>query len=423
MPLPLMNHACDFCRARKLKCSREPRCTSCIKYDKECTYTPRPRPQPLTKSYVHQLRRRIVSLESTLAKLQESKEEKDNLLHSISHDKGYEDLQHLATTDNSQAFNDVDIQESPDLDESEIHDHLNAEDYLYFEDFYNMDNLDWYEKDPAATSTDINENSTESLPSSNGLIDGMGALVIGQEHSVIKPHAFYGISSSNGLLRFLKSSKDIEQSKNNDIPSSSFDSRTHSNFGVLYNQNNVKLLKSENSDMLLDDRNFRNELVSSYFGNHHYCYPFINKNAFLRDYKSSRTTKGSDPNSIKNISFQVLLNTVLAIGALCKFGEFSIIDLLYYKRVKSILKEINIMECGNYQLLSAFILLGNYVQKRNKPNTGWNYQGLCLRMAISLGLHKEINKTTDSHLSQFFEMRERRRRLWWGLFFLMLVSL
>ncbi|CUM51826.1 uncharacterized protein AC631_03346 [Debaryomyces fabryi] len=77
------------------------------------------------------------------------------------------------------------------------------------------------------------------------------------------------------------------------------------------------------------------------------------------------------------------------------------------------------MECGSYQLLNAFILLGNYVQKRNKPNTGWNYQGLSLRMAISLGLHKEINTTenSNSHSSRFFEARERRRRLWWGLFF------
>ena len=427
-----MSHACDFCRRRKLKCSRElPRCSSCIKFDKECTYTPRQRPPPLTKAYVHQLQRRIISLENTLAQHESSKRERDDLFQNLKIDKGYKnEHRDLTVTDNSQVYEDeVDIQESPDFDDIEINDYLSAEDFLFFEDFYNVDNLDWHEKDPASTNDDtlpldidINGNTSDRLVhSSTGLVDGMGALAIGEEASLIKPHAFYGICSSNGLLRFLKSSEDNERSINNMIPKDALDSKYYSNLGLLYDQNNFKLLKSENSDMLLNDHNFRNELVNSYFDNYHYCYPFIKKKSFLKDYELSKlvSIESPTPNSIKDISFQVLLNTVFAIGALCKFGELSIIDLLYYKRVKSTLQEINIMECGSYQLLNAFILLGNYVQKRNKPNTCWNYQGLSLRMAISFGLHKEVNKIESSHthVSQFLEARERRRRLWWGLFF------
>lgn len=297
--LATMSHACDFCRRRKLKCSRQqPRCSSCIKFDRECTYTPRQRPPPLTKAYVHQLQRRIISLENTLAKLESSKRERDDLLPNLNADKSYRDEHRdLTITDNSQPHKEeVDIQESPDFDDSEINDYLNAEDFLFFEDFYNVDNLDWYEKDPSSTSDDtlpldigINGNTSGSLHhSSNGLIDGMGALAIGEETSLIKPHAFYGISSSNGLLRFLKSSEDNERNKNNIIPNNALDSKYYSNLGLLYDQNNFKLLKSENSDMLLNDHNFRNELVNSYFDNYHYCYPFIKKKSFLNDYELSR---------------------------------------------------------------------------------------------------------------------------------------
>ena len=419
-----MSNSCDFCRRRKLKCSRElPKCSSCIKFNKACAYTPRQRPPPLTKAYVQQLQNRIINLENTLGKLVNSNQERDVLLQNQSTaDKNHNDINYQVLQGES------DIQESPDSVDTETKD-FKAEDFLLYEDFYNVDDLDWYEKDPTSTNDEalpidsgMDGNTPDSIPySSNGLIDGMGALSIGHESSFIKLHAFYGISSSNGLLRFLKVSEDNERN-DNIIRKNALDSKYYSNLGLLYDQNNSKLLKSENSDILLNDPSFRNDLVNSYFDNYHCCYPFIKKTSFLKEYGFSKSNSAANPNgpsSIKDISFQVLLNTVLAIGALCKFGEPSIIDLLYYKRVKSTLQEINIMECGSYQLLNAFVLLGNYVQKRNKPNTGWNYQGLSLRMAISFGLHKEVNiiENSNNQGSHFLETRERRRRLWWGLFF------
>lgn len=314
------------------------------------------------------------------------------------------------------------VEESFDTANSEDNHYIKKEDALFYEDFKDVDDLDWYEKDPASTN---NENITadqtcDTSKNSNRLIDGMGALSLGDESRFLRPHAYCGISSSNGLLRFLRSSEN--QQSNQIKQSNSSYLKYYSNLGLLYDQNNFKLLKSENSDILLDDISLRNDLINSYFNDYHCCYPFIQKGEFLKDYElySLKATMHQEGKvSIKDISFQVLLNTVLAVGALCKFGEPSIIDLLYYKRVKANLQEINIMECGSYQLLNAFILLGNYVQKRNKPNTAWNYQGLSLRMAISFGFHKEINMT-ESNISQeskALEIIERRRRLWWGLFF------
>uniref|UniRef100_A0A093XWE5 Regulatory protein GAL4 n=1 Tax=Talaromyces marneffei PM1 TaxID=1077442 RepID=A0A093XWE5_TALMA len=61
--------------------------------------------------------------------------------------------------------------------------------------------------------------------------------------------------------------------------------------------------------------------------------------------------------------------------------------------------------------MQALVLLSNYTQKRNKPNTGWNYLGLAVRMSMSLGIHKEFPGWKISLLQ-----REIRRRLWWGVF-------
>ncbi|PNH45320.1 hypothetical protein VD0004_g2528 [Verticillium dahliae] len=49
--------------------------------------------------------------------------------------------------------------------------------------------------------------------------------------------------------------------------------------------------------------------------------------------------------------------------------------------------------------------------KRNKPNTGSNFLGLATRMALSLGLHRELPDWRINKLQ-----REMRRRVWWGLY-------
>lgn len=176
-------------------------------------------------------------------------------------------------------------------------------------------------------------------------------------------------------------------------------------------------MKSQYSEILLNDNDFRMDLITSYFETYHTMYPILQKSDFIKKYESFKTHSKEDINSIKDISFQVLIDTVLAIGAFCKLGESSIIDLLYYKRVKMGLQRIDLMECACYHLLEVCALLGNYIQKRNKPNTGGNYFGLSFRMAISFGLHKEMNLNhNNSSGLEFYLMVERRRRLWWILY-------
>jgi hypothetical protein len=55
--------------------------------------------------------------------------------------------------------------------------------------------------------------------------------------------------------------------------------------------------------------------------------------------------------------------------------------------------------------------MANYLQKRNRPNSGFAMLGIVMNMAQSLGLHREFSGSTIS----IFE-REIRRRVWWTIY-------
>lgn len=55
--------------------------------------------------------------------------------------------------------------------------------------------------------------------------------------------------------------------------------------------------------------------------------------------------------------------------------------------------------------------MANYLQKRNKPNSGFTFLGIALNMALGLGMHHEFSDTAINTL-----MMEIRRRVWWTIF-------
>jgi hypothetical protein len=40
--------------------------------------------------------------------------------------------------------------------------------------------------------------------------------------------------------------------------------------------------------------------------------------------------------------------------------------------------------------VQAFLLMGNYLQKRDRPNIVYNLIGIAYRMALGLGIHREL---------------------------------
>lgn len=145
-------------------------------------------------------------------------------------------------------------------------------------------------------------------------------------------------------------------------------------------------------------------LIDAYFTLYHAQYPFLHEPTFRAQFY------GTSPRP-RGHSWPILLNTVLALGAWCVGSDQSFLDETYYQQVTQLTRDHSVFETGNLALVQAVLLLSNYTQKRNRPNSGWNYLGLAVRMALSLGLHKDFPNWNISPLQ-----REMRRRVWWGVY-------
>jgi transcriptional regulatory protein GAL4 len=108
--------------------------------------------------------------------------------------------------------------------------------------------------------------------------------------------------------------------------------------------------------------------------------------------------------------WKALAYMVAAIGAFSSAAGPGVADITLFHAARTQLS-MDDLESGNISLVQALTLMSNYLQKRNKPNSGYNYLGLALRMAMGLGLHKEFPKWDISPLQM-----EIRRRVWWTLF-------
>ncbi|RBQ70366.1 hypothetical protein FVER14953_10975 [Fusarium verticillioides] len=101
----------------------------------------------------------------------------------------------------------------------------------------------------------------------------------------------------------------------------------------------------------------------------------------------------------------------MALGAWCLNNDNAELDDELYHLALSFGDAECLFASADLTFVQALILFSNLSQKRNKPNTGSNFLGLATRMALSLGLHRELPEWNISLLQ-----REMRRRVWWGLY-------
>jgi hypothetical protein len=150
------NFACDECRARKFRCSKErPSCALCVSQGKVCKYSPRAERTPLTRLNLTASEERVRKLEAALTALQPDVD-LETLLESSKDDvpRTPEDRKELVShfqTDFSESPRNVNVRDSASP---------GAEEALPQQ----ADGFDWFEK--------------ETL---SGLADGMAALAIKPE--------------------------------------------------------------------------------------------------------------------------------------------------------------------------------------------------------------------------------------------------
>ncbi|CCE79232.1 Piso0_001283 [Millerozyma farinosa CBS 7064] len=447
------HQACDSCRLRKMKCSKDyPICQKCKEHNWKCVYSPRTIRSPLTRTHLTKVEGRVSSLERLLKKILPEDVEindllrtmeasdktpilNDNIYNDNNTDKQFYKQVSLTTNDFKSVpvtlknINKLSRKKERVSDPEKLE--FQPEDYLIN---INKSDLNTYdERDDFNANTDVFDSN----------VDGMAALSnsLGMDVETKDTNGYFGINSSNGLLKFLqvKSERNDNDSIKLNLNKSKYNSPFEDDEEVdnSYLDDNINhIWRSINSgkiEDLLDNTKFQSLMVDSYFENYHTVYPFIDKKKFLlkfHDYLSKNTEIAvfDDINEDvdSNMCFHIQLNTLLAIGVWCKYGETSRIHNYYYMRIKNLIQHFNIFEYSNIELLASFVLLSNYVQKNNKPNTGWNYLGIAARIATSLGLHKQIkiDKSALRNLPnakekkrELYQEIENRKRLWWGMYF------
>lgn len=154
--------------------------------------------------------------------------------------------------------------------------------------------------------------------------------------------------------------------------------------------------------VIVPDRSLLELYIGSYFDTYHVLYPIVNRPLFLAQFNEIIE---APPH------FQSLLYIVAAIGSFMSAETHARCDDLELFQISKSFLSIDDFETGNLTLVQILALMLNYLQKRDKPNLGYNYLGLAVRMAMGLGLHKNA-----AHAELTLFTRELRKRIWWCLY-------
>ncbi|KAK9320935.1 fungal-specific transcription factor domain-containing protein [Lipomyces orientalis] len=162
----------------------------------------------------------------------------------------------------------------------------------------------------------------------------------------------------------------------------------------------------------------RDVLVDSYFRTFHPMYPILHEGNFRDQYLRMDQIP-------KNCHWHMLLRMVLALGTLAASTRANNDDYSFYLSARERFSA-EIYESGTIELLQILLLMVNYLQKRDKPNSSYTLLGLAMRMAVGLGLHREFSYGPDPlsghtegmpRISQPNTLKmEIRRRVWWILY-------
>lgn len=252
------------------------------------------------------------------------------------------------------------------------------------------DDLEWNEQESSWCMYDPNRGSTMDAvygASPQNIMDGMAALTVGDHN-----RGYLGAVSGAALLRQILSSRPDGEEVDAQVARQQIES--------LFQQHSDQSRWFRTQTMMT--RVAVANLIDAFFALYHTTFPIVHEPTFRAQYAGSLPCPNKD-------QWNVLANILAALGSFASSNSTDATDLVIFQAAQKGLFSDN-LEVGNLTLVQAFGLSANYLQKRNKPNSGYNYGGLALRLAIGLGLHKEFEGVNISPLQ-----REIRRRVWWCL--------
>ncbi|KAK4508438.1 hypothetical protein PRZ48_002176 [Zasmidium cellare] len=389
------NTACRECQRRKGRCDRVlPECGPCARNKRHCLYE-RNAKTPLTRKHLTAVEERLRISEARVRVLEERARGAERRLEGVLAGRGEakphvesevaaEPLQSPPLPIQDLAATDWQYVGLPWTQQPAEH---NAQDYRLEEPPSNADDFSWDEQSTASSEhrQSFGADDTEET----NVTDGMASLSVEDRGT-----GYLGVASGAAMLRLL-----LPDAQHRRHP------RTRSNVP----RSDPILPQDEGwvPTSLYAERNIGHidldGAINSYFRCFHVAYPIIHEPTFRAQYAQVIPR----PNGR---TWNALAYMIGAVGLFTTSKGPSSQDVDLFEAAKSNMS-IGSLESGNITLVQVLALMSNYVQKRNKPNSGYNYLGLALHVAMGLGLHKEFNGWQIAPLAM-----EIRRRVWWTLF-------
>lgn len=230
-------------------------------------------------------------------------------------------------------------------------------------------------------------NTSEDVEEESIAMDGMASLTIGDSEG-----GYLGASSGAAMLRLIDpraANASTPRKKSSRVPSDRVSRGDETWPEVLYEQPDP-------------NRHIVDTMIDAYFGLYHISFPIVHEPTFRAQYSELIERPNGD-------CWKFLAYVVAAVGVFTTTSAGDDSDMALFAHAKSLM-HLSYLESGNLTLIQALGLMSNYLQRKDMPNSGYNYLGLASRMAMGLGLHKEFPGWKIQPLKM-----EIRRRVWWCL--------
>ncbi|KAN0072849.1 Fungal specific transcription factor domain containing protein [Elaphomyces granulatus] len=358
-------HACEQCRRRKIRCDGQRPCEACQWYKKVdlCYYSD---PLPSQK-HTEKLSATLKEYEGTLKKLFPGTAL--DSLSSLSRDK----LLDIANRGQTRLPNTPAISPPPETHPSQ----LSPE----------SDDLESLQSIPEAAS-DNRDSQFQVIVAS--VTDDVNALSLSSK----QPSSYLGISSVHAILKV------INHLSPGSIPSDSNTppQQTHqwdSSFAMGIHPD-ISPIHSHPNRHQEEER-----MIHAYFENFHPLTPLLDEITFKEHYHSRVDGR-----------WNALLNMVFALGSIAANTADNMLHEEYFKRAKKFL-DLDALGKPHLETVQTLSLMGgHYLHYISQPHLAYCLVGAALRMAATLGIHREFSGNNDSKQNSVAELR---RRVWWSL--------
>ncbi|KAF4993318.1 hypothetical protein FDECE_13433 [Fusarium decemcellulare] len=395
--------ACKECRRRKARCDKGlPTCGLCIRYRRHCLYEKHSR-TPLTRKYLTEVEERLERAEAVIQQM------RTLIPPNLRSWERQEPRSPVETSPNAAPFNfstpvvveaemsggdadltEVDLDSGTAITDRPVGREASSEGVENENGNQNQEpvrqrmlespplyDFEWCEKEAGPIRGLSPKTNAEGNDEESPMSDGMASLTVNERGG-----GYLGVASGAAMLRLIEP---VSRRRTSSRPQP------------------VESLTYPMPQQPSPNRHITETMIDAYFRLYHVSYPIVHEPTFRAQYSELIPR----PNGS---CWTILAYVVAAIGVWTSSAASSpALDMDLFYRARSMLN-FDYLEVGNLTLVQALTLISNYQQKRDKPNSGYNYLGLAVRMAMGLGLHKEFEGWKISPLNM-----EIRRRVWWSL--------